>query len=409
MSIQSQINAAASGATVTIAPGTYPENVTISKPVKLIGGPGVFLKGQAGGWNGIHVDANDVTIDGFDISGAKGDGIEANGQHHITILNCVVHGSGESGIQGNQSDWFRIENCKCYGNAGTGWFSGISLYQQKELATGTLIEGKWRNLIRNCECYNNDTKGGNHTDGNGIIIDDWNNTQGGGQTGGYKHGILVENCCVYGNDGKGVQVTWANNVTVRYVTAYGNDKDAENSGSWRGGISISESTGCTVELCIAEAVRGSGPLANNRAYCDTSQGVKNATRWVNCIGWDAAGTPSIRLDGGNPNPSGIQWVNPQLNKTTWLPGITTDAGWRPAVEPVEPVDPVEPVEPVEPVIPPTGDVDARLAALESAVAVLQEKVSDLNAEVVKQAKFDTEIADEISDQAAFDQDIKDLT
>ena len=33
MSIQSQLNAAASGAVVVIAPGVYRENVTITKPV----------------------------------------------------------------------------------------------------------------------------------------------------------------------------------------------------------------------------------------------------------------------------------------------------------------------------------------------------------------------------------------
>ena len=54
-----------------------------------------MIRPPSGTWNAIYVWDDYITIDGFDIGGARGDGIEANDVHHIEILNNTIHGSGE--------------------------------------------------------------------------------------------------------------------------------------------------------------------------------------------------------------------------------------------------------------------------------------------------------------------------
>jgi parallel beta-helix repeat protein len=77
--LQAVVNAAAAGDTVVVAPGTYNEQVTISKSITLEGAQfGVDARSPRGqesvvdgvsGSTAFVVQANDVTIDGFTISG----------------------------------------------------------------------------------------------------------------------------------------------------------------------------------------------------------------------------------------------------------------------------------------------------------------------------------------------------
>ena len=128
------------GDTVIVRAGTYNEAVVIDHGGSAAGDvtlksetPGAALiRPPSGAWNAISVAANHVTVDGFDIGGARGDGIEANNVHHITIRNSTVHGSGESGIQFNWSEFITIEGNETYENGSTGWFSGISIYQNSQ-------------------------------------------------------------------------------------------------------------------------------------------------------------------------------------------------------------------------------------------------------------------------------------
>ena len=98
---------------------------------------GAVIAPPSGGWNAISVSGDYVTIDGFTIRGARGDGIEGGNVHHIKILNNTISGSGESGIQFNQSDFLTIEGNETFNNASSGWFSGISIYQNRNLTGET--------------------------------------------------------------------------------------------------------------------------------------------------------------------------------------------------------------------------------------------------------------------------------
>ena len=80
--VQGGVNGVTSGGTVNVAAGSYSENVNASKPVTLLGvnqgvarcSPGASESVIAGGSTGIAIDvsSDDVTVDGFELTGATG-------------------------------------------------------------------------------------------------------------------------------------------------------------------------------------------------------------------------------------------------------------------------------------------------------------------------------------------------
>ena len=97
--IQSAIDAASSGATVTVDAGTYAGPITINKTLTLQGAnAGVDARGTRGPESvvtttttGITVTANDVTIDGVDVVGDKAN--VGGAQYAGIILGPSIHGS----------------------------------------------------------------------------------------------------------------------------------------------------------------------------------------------------------------------------------------------------------------------------------------------------------------------------
>ena len=79
---------AASGDTVVACPGTYAEDVVITIPLRLVGqsatidatglsgAPTGAILGQAP-YNGITIESSNVTVNGFKVLGAEGEGILA--------------------------------------------------------------------------------------------------------------------------------------------------------------------------------------------------------------------------------------------------------------------------------------------------------------------------------------------
>lgn len=310
------------GDEVIVRPGTYNEAVNINQDGTL--GNNIVLRSEVPGeakisapssaWNAVSINANYVTIDGFDITSAGGgDGIEANSVHHIDVLNNTVHDNGESGIQFNYSEFIRIEGNTTYGNASDGWFSGISIYQNRNVSGDTSTDG-YRTIVRNNVSYDNVTESGQHTDGNGIIIDDFQSTQTSGYPS-YTYPTLVENNLVHDNGGKGIQVTWSDFVTVRNNTAYHNNVDDQNSGTWRGELSNSQSSNNTWVNNIA--IVDPSENSNNRAIDSTSYGgyTNDNVVWENNITYTGTdGQASVRTDGGNSVPSSdnMLGVDPML-------------------------------------------------------------------------------------------------
>jgi parallel beta-helix repeat protein len=399
------------GDVVTVHPGVYREGVwvnqrngTAAAPITFKGMPGAIIE-PGTGYGGFVITVNHVTVEGFEVRGGDYHGIVAENCHNIAVRNCLCHGNGYSGISGSWGDFYTFENNVCHNNASDGWFSGISIYQARNIA-GMAETGEFRNIIRGNVCRDNWTRTGAHTDGNGIIIDDFQHTQTGGFPN-YTHRTLVENNLCYANGGKGIQVTWSDNVTVRRNTAHMNNLDTLNDGTWRGEISISQSKGAKVEGNIAVAVRGPGRPANNRAYDNTSTSQAfNSTTFVGNFGWDAFNTPSVRTDGGNVGPGdGVIWRDPALVENVPTATGMGAAGWRPVAQP-EPEPEPEPI-PEEPTI---MEIAALIAALQATLENIETRLAALEARPTdpQTAERIAALESEVSGLKAFDQAVKDL-
>ncbi len=296
------------GDEIVVKAGTYTESVTLTKSGSASGyitlrsevDGGAKIVSPGGGNSGINIRANYVSVEGFDVKGGpSGHGILAENVHHTKVINNTVHDAGASGIQYNYSDFITIDGNETYNNASSGWYSGISIYQNRNI-TGDSSTGGFRNVVRNNVSHDNVTKGGAHTDGNGIIIDDFQSTQNGNYKA-YAYATLVEGNLVYSNGGKGVQVTWSDHVTVRNNTAWHNNVDGANDGTWRGELSNQMSSDNTWvnNIAVADPSRN----GNNTAIGDYGDD-NNNVRWFNNITFNGkAGQASLKLDGGNTGPT----------------------------------------------------------------------------------------------------------
>jgi parallel beta-helix repeat protein len=249
--IQSASQKAVAGDIVYVKSGTYKEDVTITAS----GNPNNWITFQAypgdkpiieGEFQAIHITGNYVKIIGFDITAKLYDGIfidgKVEGNHHIQILNNTVHDAGGNGIGATKTDYLTIENNTVYRNAFTSFYqsSGISIYEAKE---SDKLPG-FHNIIRGNTSYSNENKhprdDGQVTDGNGIIIDDFRQTQtqnpDGSPVAAYTAQTLVENNIVFDNGGRGVHIFQSDNVVVRNNIASNNLKSDNLEGTLNGEI-----------------------------------------------------------------------------------------------------------------------------------------------------------------------------
>ncbi|WP_205945039.1 right-handed parallel beta-helix repeat-containing protein [Pedobacter psychrodurus] len=206
-------------------------------------------------WNAIVVDASFINIEDIELQGNNANLTLADAQnsylqsraatpvfnanwntngisvastknvHHITIKNCKVHDFPGGGIGVGGADYVTIEGNTVYNNS---WYtmyatSGISILAPKPIDAVTT----YKMIVRGNTCYNNKTMvnwrtaSGNDrlSDGNGIIIDANNGTQG---TPIYTGRTLVENNISYNNGGGGIHAFQAARVDIINNTAYNN-------------------------------------------------------------------------------------------------------------------------------------------------------------------------------------------
>ncbi|SHE59320.1 Right handed beta helix region [Loktanella atrilutea] len=298
------------GDEVIVRPGTYAESVSINHSgtssdyitLRSEVPGGAVIAAPSGGPNGITIRANYVTVDGFEIYGSDTHGIAGFDSHHVVVSNNISHDNAQSGVSFAWSDFITIEGNETYGNASSGWFSGISLYQNRNI-TGDMSTDGFRNIIRNNVSHDNVTESGAHTDGNGIIIDDFQSTQTSGFPA-YDFPTLVEGNITHGNGGKGIQVTWSDHVTVAGNTAYHNNVDLANTGTWRGEISNAQSSNNTFVNNIAVAdpsVNGNNTAIDNNSYGGYVN--ENVVWQDNLVTDGRPGVLSASNDGGNSVPT----------------------------------------------------------------------------------------------------------
>ncbi|WP_052733148.1 choice-of-anchor Q domain-containing protein, partial [Hymenobacter terrenus] len=242
-------------------------NITLAEATNQ---PGSCAKDGAGTGQGKY-NGSGITASGSDDAGSKN-------PHHLRFINNEVFECAGGGIGAAQSDYVTIENNLVYNNC---WYtiyasSGLSIYGawNFDKAPG------YHNIIRNNRAFGNRLyvswwRGGSFgcmdiTDGNGIIIDDTNNTQNGSTLGIYTGRTLVANNVVVNNGGAGVQVYQSSYVDVINNTAYHNNQSTEiNNGE------IYANTGTDVLMQNNILVAAPGEKAFN-----TISTTKN-TRYIN--------------------------------------------------------------------------------------------------------------------------------
>jgi len=172
--------------------------------------------------NGIAIDKNPktqapsshITIRGCDVSYLPGGGVYMSHSDYITFENNVVH---------HCAYWSPFAN------------SGLSMYQPTAVDDDTT---SYKLIIRNNICFENyenipfifsskkDPSKRKVTDGNGIILDDFQCTQSwGGGTGKPYHGrTLVANNIVFANGGSGIHTFKSLNVDIIHNYAVDNNR-----------------------------------------------------------------------------------------------------------------------------------------------------------------------------------------
>ena len=192
------------------------------------------------------VGARHAVIEGFEIFNNEdrpfedwNTGLQIFKSNYVTLLNNYVHDCGCGGISGRESDYMFIRRNVTRDNAKTNPYncSGISIYQPIQLddepGTHILIA---ENVTFENECRLPFVPGGFDipTDGNGIILDDFNWTQGfgGGPTQPpFVAETIIENNLSFNNGGAGMKAFEVANAIFRNNTSVHNNYVLEEYGS----------------------------------------------------------------------------------------------------------------------------------------------------------------------------------
>lgn len=333
------------GDEVVVKPGVYNESMWIEK--HLSGAPGRYItlrsetprgaKIRSTQRHGIMLLASYFKIDGFDSDG----GIAGKGVHHVEITNNVVHDSPGPGIYFYGSEFLLVSGNVTSGNAFDAVSSGISIHLPQNVSGDTKTKG-FRVIVRNNISYNNLTKTAGHTDGNGIIFDDWLMRGWIVRTGKYKPGFtpyrypgLIENNLVYNNGGAGIMVYAADNITVRNNTSYHNATDPLAKGQWRGELkNMSASNNIWVNnIAVADPSVEYAAALLNVSHGDW--GTNRNVAWANNVTYNGtAGAASFLANGdniratGNGNKFGVdpQFLQAPRNFRLRMTSPALDAG-----------------------------------------------------------------------------------
>jgi parallel beta-helix repeat protein len=294
------------------------------------------------GWGGFAFQAGSayIEINGFEIQGSNdnvtlaaalnqsqgcnnpnpggdfepiynGNGISSNGSdaivskkpHHLRILNNTIYDCGGAGIGMVHSDYVTIKNNLVFDNC---WYtlfgnSGISLYQNFNFDSDTT---SYRNIIENNICHHNRLfvpwvfGPCAIYDGNGIILDDFNNTQNNSASGIYNGKTLAQNNIVYRNGGSGMHSNLCRNIDFINNTSYKNSQSYEVN---NGEIFASNSKDCKI--------------INNILYADTNNIVNSSysdtnTIYLNNLHFSGTSTAIFNTTCLNANPN---FVNEAAN------------------------------------------------------------------------------------------------
>ena len=257
--------------------------------------------------DGFEFAASNMTLYGVGASVYFPNGVDTLGttSHHIWIINNIFHGYGQAGVGTGGGEYFFFLHNLAYDNtnvACSAQGSGLGMVIARAFAgyTPTAADLAWApfhnviefnvaydNIINQCGTASNPYD----TDGNGIIIDTFNNA--GSTNVDYPYQTLVAFNVTYNNGGKGVHVFRSDNVTVANNTAYDNNLDPFNSGIGRGEIDSYAGENNLIINNIAypvPATAASDPRCEGVDYTNTTP---YTCPLMTNVAFDGASTPGI--------------------------------------------------------------------------------------------------------------------
>ncbi len=223
--------------------------------------------------NGIAVRADYVEVSGIEIRGQGfsadnpyGWGVLVRDVHHVRIADNTVSGMPVGGIGSVEASNLAFVDNEVFDNSfwGTEQGSGISIWHARDHGTEA-DENGYHNVISGNVVYRNENKvasrfrnNGAITDGNGVIIDQTDET-------GFTGRTLVANNVIFDNGGRAVLVLESSRVDVFHNTTYSNGR----TGALEGG---------PVELAAGRA---------------------NDVRFLNNLAWARPGAPALLYNTSN--------------------------------------------------------------------------------------------------------------
>jgi hypothetical protein len=221
-------------------------------------------------FDGLEIDGNNGLANGSGIDGCANGGQPGNIADHFVALNNMIHDVGGSGLSSCSADKIEWWNNVVYNTSSTNLYqvSALNIWQPQATPDGVGDGTAYWGIRIGRNVVHDNGEGpsipGNHTDGNGIIIDTTLDSFACPTCGNaYTGQILVIGNSSYNNGGGGVHVFLSANATVANNTIYNSYTDALNNGTARGECSDGGSTGITWLNNICYAVSGKGILAYN--------------------------------------------------------------------------------------------------------------------------------------------------
>lgn len=155
--IQDAINAAQPGDTIEIKAGTYEENLTVTKSLKLIGEDRdkVTIKGAQAGRPGIAISGDiEVTLEGLTVAETilaspknfQEDGVRVTRSVKLTVTKARVLNNGDSGLELRDRSQATVTDSEFIGNGN----NGIGLFDAAQITvTKSKISGNGSGLAEN--------------------------------------------------------------------------------------------------------------------------------------------------------------------------------------------------------------------------------------------------------------------
>ncbi len=230
------------GDRLVIRAGSYRQGLALSvsgapgRPIAVVGEGRPLIEGDG---DAVAITGSYLDVEGLEAhSTGWGSAIMVGKHsHHVRVAHDIARDSACGGIAAVETDYLTIEANRVYGNARRApWqCSGISIYQ----ADAVDDQPGYHNVIRGNVVYDNmnvrvdenvSHSHGHTTDGNGIILDDFDHTQSGSTAPPYRAATLVLHNISFDNGGRGLHVFHSRNVVLVGNTAYHNLKDANLQG-----------------------------------------------------------------------------------------------------------------------------------------------------------------------------------